>query len=78
MAIKPAPKKRAVNVSIDPALAAEAKEFGTNMSAVLERALKAEHKTHREAKWKRENREQIQNWNRLIDEEGLWADKYRD
>ena len=33
------PRKKSVNLSIDAKLAAEAKEFGTNMSALLENAL---------------------------------------
>ena len=37
---RPAGRKKAVNLSIDAALAAEAKEFGANMSAVLEKALR--------------------------------------
>ena len=55
-----APKKKAVNVSIDPELAAEAREAGVNVSGVLDKALRAELKAHREAKWKKENREAIE------------------
>lgn len=71
-------RKKAVNLSIDASLAKEAKEFGTNMSALLERALNEAHARQRREKWSRENRAAIDAWNKLVDEEGLWADKYRD
>ncbi len=74
---KKATRKKAVNVSIDAGLAAEAKEFGTNMSAVLEKALNAENRTRRQAKWTKENRVAIDAWNKLVEEDGLWAEKYR-
>lgn len=74
---KLATRKRAVNLSIDSELAAEAKELGTNLSAVLERALRAEHRERRQAKWINDNRTAMDAWNRLIEEEGLWAEKYR-
>lgn len=73
-----AKRKKAVNLSIDADLAAEAKEFGTNMSALLETALQAEHRALRQAKWQKENKGAIETWNRLVADEGLWVDKYRD
>lgn len=72
------PRKKAVNLSIDADLAAEARAFGTNMSSVLERALRLEHAAARQAKWKQDNMEAIEAWNRLVEGDGLWADKYRD
>ena len=59
-----AKKKKAINVSIGPAIAAEAKAAGLNVSGLLERALRAELKAHREAAWKAENREAIEASNR--------------
>ncbi len=78
MTSKPPRRKRAVNLSIDADLAAEAKEYGTNMSAVLEKALNAAHSERRQAKWTKENKTAIDAWNRLVIEDGLWAEKYRD
>ena len=74
-----APKtpKKSVNLSIDAELAAEAKAAGTNMSAVLEKALRAELKAGREAKWREENREAIEASNAELERNGLWCDKYR-
>jgi antitoxin CcdA len=52
------PKKKAVNLSIDARLAAEAKSFGTNLSATLEKALHQEHGDKRAEKWRKDNREE--------------------
>ena len=77
MAESRALKKRAINVSIDPEIAAAAKAAGLNLSGVLERALKAELKTVREAQWKAENREAIDASNAELKRNGLWCDAYR-
>ena len=74
-----APKtpKKSVNLSIDAELVVEAKAAGTNMSAVLEKALRAELTAGREAKWREENREAIEASNAELERNGLWCDKYR-
>lgn len=64
--------KRAVNVSIDADLVAEAREFGTNISAVLERALRAEHREKRWEKWREENRAAIKASNAELERNGMW------
>ena len=70
-------RKKAVNLSIDAELAAEAKEFGANMSATLERALREELRTQREQKWREDNREATESMNEYVRKHGLWAKKYR-
>ena len=70
-------KKKAVNVAIDPELAAEARAAGVNVSGVLDRALRIALKAHREAKWREENREEIETSNAELQRNGLWCDKYR-
>jgi antitoxin CcdA len=70
-------KKKAINVSVDRELAAEAKGAGINVSGVLERALRAELKVRREAQWKAENREAITESNAELERNGLWCDAYR-
>jgi antitoxin CcdA len=72
-----ATKKKAINVSIDPALAAEAKAAGLNVSSVLEAALNAELKAVREAQWKVENKAAIDESNAELERNGLWCDAYR-
>jgi antitoxin CcdA len=64
-------RKRALNVSVRIDLAEEAKEFGTNVSAVLERALEQEHREKRRERWRAENRQAIEAWNEWIDEHGI-------
>ncbi len=70
-------RKKAINVSIDPEIAAEAKAAGINLSGVLERALKSELKIVREAQWKAENREAIESMTTELQRNGLWCDTYR-
>ena len=74
---KPATRKKAVNISIDAALAAEAKEFGANMSAVLEKALRGELRAQREQKWREENKKALDAYDRHIEKDGLWLDEFR-
>ena len=69
--------KKAVNLSIDAELAAEAKAAGTNMSALLEKALRAELREGRWRKWREENRAALEAYDRHIEEDGLWADEFR-
>lgn len=70
-------RKRAVNVSLPAELVEEAKAFGTNVSAVLERALNEEHRRRRRQKWREENREAIAEANGELAENGLWSDGLR-
>jgi antitoxin CcdA len=74
---KPRQPKKAVNLSIDAELAAEAKAAGTNMSALLERALREELRERRWQRWREENRTATRSMNDFVERHGLWADKYR-
>jgi antitoxin CcdA len=69
--------KKAVNLSIDAELVAEAKAAGTNMSALLEKALKDELRERRWQKWREENREANEAYNRFVEEHGLLSDEWR-
>jgi antitoxin CcdA len=69
--------KRAVNLSIDADLVAEAKAAGTNMSALLEKALKEELRDRRWQKWREENREATEAYNRFVEEHGLLGDEWQ-
>jgi antitoxin CcdA len=60
-----------LNLSIRADLAEEAKAFGTNLSAVLERALEQEHRERRRERWRAENRRAIEAWNEWIEENGI-------
>lgn len=73
----PSVRKRAVNVSLDPALLDEAKAAGLNVSGVLHEALRAKLKAHREAAWRAENRAAIEASNAELEKNGLWCDDLR-
>jgi antitoxin CcdA len=68
----PKRRKKAVNLSVDAELVEEAKAAGTNLSAVLEDALRAKLKEQRWQKWREENREAIQASNEELERNGLW------
>lgn len=63
--------KRAVNLSIDAALAEEAKSRGVNLSAQLEAALRARIAELKAAEWLEENREAIAAANAELERNGL-------
>jgi antitoxin CcdA len=65
-------RKKAVNLSIDAKLAAEAKMLGSNLSAVLEDALKRDVSEKRWQKWRQENREGIKASNAELEKNGMW------
>jgi antitoxin CcdA len=70
-------RKRALNVTIRIDLAEEAREFGTNISAVLERALEQEHREKRRERWRTENRQAIEAWNDWVEENGIPFEELR-
>ena len=69
--------KKAVNLTIDSELLAQARELGVNLSGELETRLEQILKAERWARWQKENREAIENNNKRIREEGLWSDGLR-
>jgi antitoxin CcdA len=71
-------KKKAVNLSIDAELLSEAKAAGTNLSGVLEGALREQLRERRWQKWREENRAAIEASNAQLERDGLWAEKFRD
>lgn len=70
-------RKKAVNLSIDAELLAEAKQAGINMSEALERTLANELKHDRWEKWRRENRAAIESHNEFVRKHGLLSDEWR-
>ncbi len=73
----PLPSRRPVNVSLDETLVASARELGINLSRACEAGLAAEVKQERERRWREENREAIEGWNRWVEENGVPLAKYR-
>lgn len=70
-------KKRPVNVTIRTDLIDEARNFGTNISAVLEKAIIEEHARKRREQWREENRVAIKEANDELAANGLWSDGLR-
>lgn len=69
--------KRATNVSINQGLLEDAKALEINLSATLERALDAEVRARKRAKWLEENREAIAAYNARIARDGMLSDHVR-
>ena len=72
---KAAPKK-ATNLSINSSLLSEARNLKVNLSATLERALEEEVRQSKRKQWLEENKQAIENCNRLA-AGGLFSDKHR-
>jgi antitoxin CcdA len=69
--------RKAVNLSLDPDLVADAKDVGINLSQTCEAALVAALKKEREARWIEENWDAIQSSNAWVEKYGLPLEKYR-
>ncbi|RXD05289.1 post-segregation antitoxin CcdA [Sphingomonas sp. UV9] len=64
-------KRKSVNVSLDTGIVAAAREVGLNLSQISEQAIRQATKAEQERRWKEDNREAIEGWNR-------WYEKYGD
>lgn len=69
--------KKTVSVTLEPVLLEQARNAGINLSATLADALKREIRQLEAENWKRENREAIQELNRITDQHGLLSDDYK-
>lgn len=65
-------KKKAVNLSIDAELLREAKAAGTNLSGILETALREQLRGQRSKKWLEENSAAIEKSNAQLERDGMW------
>jgi len=70
-------RKRAVNVTVDETILAEAKQLGLNLSQVLEDELRKRVTEEKTRRWQEENREAIEAHNSFIEKHGIWSTKYR-
>jgi antitoxin CcdA len=77
MTAKKQSRKRAVNLSIDAELAAEAKAAGANLSSLLETALRELLRVERAERWRKENTAALEAYDRHIEKDGLWSDEFR-
>jgi antitoxin CcdA len=69
--------KKAVNLSFDAELLYEARAENVKLSAVAERAVRAEIASIRAERWRRENAEAIREANEELARNGLWSDGLR-
>lgn len=73
----PKPQRKAINLSLDQAVIADAKAFGLNVSEIAEEGLKKAIAARRAELWLEENREAIDQHNRYFEEHGLPFSEYR-
>ena len=72
-----APFRRPTNVSLDARLVEEAKELGINVSRASEEGLAREVKAERERRFKEDNAEAFEEWNRFVERNGLPLERFR-
>jgi antitoxin CcdA len=73
----PAQPRKAVNLSLDAALVAEAKALNLNLSRTVEEALRQRVRDEKARRWQEENADAIAFNNAQIERDGLWCDDYR-
>lgn len=71
-----APKK-ATNLTVNSDLLSQAKSLKINLSATLEQALIVQVKKAQREQWLKENKDAINELNKLSDENGLFSDSFR-
>ena len=69
--------RKSTNLSLDAQLVADAKAFGLNLSETAERAIAEAVREEKVRRWKEENREAIEAYNRYIDEHGVPLSEFR-
>ncbi len=77
--IGPGPKlgpKRAVNLSVDAAILAVAKDLKLNLSQVLEDELRKRTEDERVRRWREENKASIDSYNEFIKRHGTLAEAF--
>ncbi|HVT34904.1 MAG TPA: type II toxin-antitoxin system CcdA family antitoxin [Nevskiaceae bacterium] len=70
--IKSKTPRRRLNLTVRGDYVKQAREFGLNVSQVLEEALEQRLKQEREQRWLEENREALEAHARRIERDGLW------
>lgn len=71
------PSKKAVNLSLDSDLLAQARELGLNLSGVAEQALAYAVSARLAERWAEENREAVAAYNQRIEARGVFSDGLR-
>jgi antitoxin CcdA len=74
---KTAAVRRPTNLSIDTGLMEEAKALDLNASRAAEEGIARAVSEEKTRRWKKENREALESWNKWVKENGLPLAKYR-
>lgn len=69
--------RKAANLSIDADVLAEAKALSVNISRAAEAGISDAVRKEKERRWKEENREALESWNRWVEENGIPLAEYR-
>ena len=70
-------QRKPTNLSLDARLVADAKAYGINLSETAERAIADAVTDERVRRWKEENREAIEAYNRYVEEHGIPLSEFR-
>jgi antitoxin CcdA len=70
-------RKRAVNVTVDENVLAEAKQLGLNLSQVLEDELRKRVKEEKTRRFQEEHRDAIEAHNRFTEKHGVFGEEFR-
>ena len=70
-------RKRAVNVTVDEHVLADAKRFGLNLSKVLEDELRKRVTEEKTRRWQEEHKDVIDAHNRFIEKHGIFGEEFR-
>lgn len=73
----PKAPKKAVNVSINSDLLRQARDMKINLSRTLEEKLEQLLREERARRWKEENHEAMEAFNRWVEEHGVFSDRLR-
>lgn len=69
--------RRPTNLSINPSLMEEAKALSINASRAAEEGIARAVSEEKSRRWKEENREAIEDWNKWVEENGLPLARHR-
>ena len=69
--------RKAVNLSLDAELVAEAKALDLNLSRTVEEVLRIRIGEEKARRWQEQNAEAIRLSNEELEKNGLWSDEYR-
>jgi len=70
-------RRRGTNLTIDPTLVSEGKEAGLNLSKIAEEAIRSALRLKQQEQWVNENAEAIAEYNRRIEERGMFNEGLR-